>query len=293
MSVAEHFRPGRVAVSFELFPPKTPAGEEKLYEHVDRLVELQPDFVTCTYGAGGSSQSKTLEIVTRIKQRYQLPVASHLTVVGRTVEQLREYLRQAEEQGVDYVVALRGDPPAGQNQFVATAGGLCHANELVSLIRREFPRFGVLVAGYPETHREAPDWQTDLTHLKRKVESGADAVVTQLFYNNDDYFGFCERCRAAGILCPIVPGILPITNLQQVHRLTSLCGARLPESLARRLAARDDPTWQFEVGVAWAIEQTRALIDGGAPGLHFYVLNQSPATLRIMKETQIVTLRGT
>ncbi len=292
MTVHDHFRAGRLAISFELFPPKTLAGEVKLYEQVNQLVSVAPDFITCTYGAGGSSQAKTLDIVTQVKARYGLPVASHLTVVGRSVDELRDYLRQAAERGIDYIVALRGDPPQGAGRFVPASGGLQYANELVTLIRREFPQFGVFVAGYPETHREAPSPQADLENLKRKVDAGADAVITQLFYNNDDYFRFCERCRAVGIHSPIVPGILPITNGQQIHRLTSLCGARLPKHLARRLAERDDPDWQLAVGIEWAVQQTRELIDAQVPGLHFYVLNQSLATLRIVQETEIVALRG-
>ncbi|HMP79281.1 MAG TPA: methylenetetrahydrofolate reductase [NAD(P)H] [Pirellulaceae bacterium] len=286
-----HYRSGRLTISFELFPPKTLAGQEKLDEQVELLVQMDPDFITCTYGAGGSSQAKTLEIVTRIKKRFGLPVASHLTVVGRSIEELRDYLQQASTQGIDDIVALRGDPPQGTTGFQPVAGGLQYANELVAMIRREFPNFGVFVAGYPETHREAPDPQSDLLNLKRKVEAGADAIITQLFYNNEDYFRFCERCRAIGISCPIVPGLLPITNLQQIHRLTSMCGAKLPRPLEQRLAERDDPAWQFEVGIEWAVEQTRELIDCGVPGLHFYVLNQSMATMRIVQETEIVTLR--
>lgn len=292
MSLAKYFEPGRLALSYELFPPKTAKGEENLYANVQQLMEFSPDFVTCTYGAGGSTQDKTLEIVSEVQRRFEVPVASHLTVVGSTVDQLREYLRRAQLAGVAYIVALRGDPPQGENEFVPTAGGLRYANELVTLIRDEFPDFGVLVAGYPETHREAPSPETDLENLKRKVDAGADVVVTQLFYDNEDYFRFRDRCLERGIEVPIVPGILPITSLPQVERIAALCGSRLPRRLVERLRERDDAAWHFEVGVEWAIKQTRGLIEVGVPGLHFYVLNQSPATLRILRELRAETIRG-
>ncbi|MBX3417800.1 MAG: methylenetetrahydrofolate reductase [NAD(P)H] [Pirellulaceae bacterium] len=292
MSLAKYFEPGRLALSYELFPPKTAKGEENLYANVQQLMEFSPDFVTCTYGAGGSTQDKTLEIVSEVQRRFEVPVASHLTVVGSTVDQLREYLRRAQLAGVAYIVALRGDPPQGETEFVPTAGGLRYANELVTLIRDEFPDFGVLVAGYPETHREAPSPETDLENLKMKVDAGADVVVTQLFYDNEDYFRFRDRCLERGIEVPIVPGILPITSLPQVERIAALCGSRLPQRLVERLRERDDAAWHFEVGVEWAIEQTRGLIEVGVPGLHFYVLNQSPATLRILRELRAETIRG-
>jgi methylenetetrahydrofolate reductase (NADPH) len=281
-SLPSFFQPNRLAISFELFPPKTAKGEENMYEHVSRLMAYSPDFVTCTYGAGGSTRDKTLEIIDRVKQRFGLPVASHLTCVGSTQDELRAYLNRARQQGVNYIVALRGDPPQGETGFKAVPGGLSFANELVSLIRQEFPEFGILVAGYPEVHREAPSREADLQNLHRKVKAGADVVVTQLFYDNDDFFRFRDDCDRLGIDCPIVPGLLPILSLQQIERITSLCGSQLPAKLLNRLREQDSPEWHFRVGIEWATEQCRGLIAGGAPGLHFYVLNQSPATLEIL-----------
>lgn len=292
MSLSGFFSPGRLGLSYELFPPKTARGEENLVEQVGQLLQFAPDFITCTYGAGGSTRQKTLEILARVQALAGLPVASHLTVVGSTVDELRAYLQSAARQAVDYIVALRGDPPAGSDSFVAVEGGLRFANELVELVRSEFPDFGVLVAGYPETHREAASPEADLHNLKRKVDAGADAIVTQLFYNNADFFRFVERCRGAGIGVPIVPGILPVTSLQQIQRITSLCGARLPEAFVTRLATRPDPEWQFETGVEWATRQCEELIARGAPGIHFYVLNQSPATIRILTNLNAAALRG-
>lgn len=277
------YPPRPLTLSFELFPPKTPAAEASLWENLDRLMDFQPDVVTCTYGAGGSTREKTLEVVSEVKQRYGVRVASHLTCVGSTVDDLRDYLARAQQLGVDNIVALRGDPPRGAAQFVPVEGGLRYAVELVRLIRREFPQFGIAVAGYPETHQEAVSPQADLEHLKRKVEAGGDCVITQLFYDNADFFRFQERCRQIGIQVPIVPGIMPITNLAQIQRITSLCKAKLPQPLVDELAQRDDPDWQFEVGVRWATKQVQELIAGGVSGLHFYVLNRSPATAAVLR----------
>lgn len=290
-SLSNTFQPDRFVISFELFPPKTEKGEKNLYQHVENLMQFEPDFITCTYGAGGSTRDKTLEIVSRVRQEFKVPVASHLTLVGSTADQLRGYLRQAQEAGIDYIVALRGDPPQGKSQFEQTEGGFRYANELVSLIQNEFSEMGVLVAGYPETHREAPDADTDLENLKRKVDAGADVVVTQLFYENDDFFRFRDRCDSVGIDVPIVPGILPVTNLGQIKRIASLCGAKLPSEFVSRLSEKEDREWQFEVGVEFAIQQTRALIDAGIPGIHYYVLNRSPATTRILEAVNVQDLR--
>jgi len=279
----------KFCLSFELFPPKSAAAEQAMYDNVEQLMAFKPDMVTCTYGAGGSTQSKTLEVATRVKQRFGVRVASHLTCVGSTVDQLREYLTAAMRQGVDGIVALRGDPPKGQEQFTATEGGLRYASDLVKLIKAEFPSFGIAVAGYPEVHQEAVSPQADLENLKRKVDNGGDVVVTQLFYDNADFFRFRDDCERVGVRAPIVPGILPVTNLAQIQRITSLCKARLPESFLARLAERDDADWQFQVGVEYATQQVQELVDRGVPGVHFYVLNKSPATSAVLRELSVVS----
>jgi len=283
MRLQNFFGPDRLGLSFELFPPKSPEGEKSLFRHVSHLMELRPSFITCTYGAGGSTREKTLEVVDRLKQVHGVPVAAHLTCVGSTVEQLRSFLEEAGRRRIDHVVALRGDPPQGAAEFQAVVGGLSHANELVELVRREFPHFGIAVAGYPEKHREAPDLATDLANLKRKVEAGADLVVTQLFYNNDDFFRFRDRCHAAGIRIPIAPGLLPVTSLSQVQRITSLCGTALPEKFVRDLSQSDQEDWQFQIGVEFAARQVRQLMAHGVPGIHFYVLNRSQATKAVFE----------
>ena len=236
-------------LSFELFPPRSESGDRALLRHVEELVQYQPGYITCTYGAGGSTRAKTLDVVTRVKQQFQVPVASHLTCVGATRDDLRSYLIEAQRRDIDAIVALRGDPPQGEDHFQPVPGGLRYANELVELIAGEFPRFGIAVAGYPETHQEAESPAADLENLKRKVAAGADVVITQLFYNQEDFFRFRDRYCQAGIEAPLVPGILPVTNLAQIKRITTLCGAQLPADFVERLARQDDSQWQFEVGL--------------------------------------------
>jgi methylenetetrahydrofolate reductase (NADPH) len=290
MKLAAAYGPGKFGLSFELFPPKTPQGITSLFQHVARLSEFAPSFITCTYGAGGSTQELTLEIVARVHREFRLPVATHLTCVGCTVAQLREYLREALNLGVQNVVALRGDPPRGDTAFRPVEGGLRYANELVALIRGEFPQFGIAVAGYPETHQEAPNPDVDLANLKRKVDAGADVVITQLFYNNDDFFHFRDRCQTLGINLPIVPGLLPVTSFAQIKRIASLCGAQLPPAFVRQLeAAGDDADAQFKTGIEFAVQQTQSLIDAGVPGIHFYVLNRSEAAAQVLNS---ISLRG-
>jgi methylenetetrahydrofolate reductase (NADPH) len=287
MSLCRIYGPGRFALSYELFPPKTQAGERALFRHLHELVGFGPSFVTCTYGAGGSTRDRTLDTVQRVKETFHIPVASHLTCVGAMADQLRAYLAEAAGRHVDYIVAVRGDPPRGEKQFQPVEGGLRFANELVGLIRGEFPRFGIAVAGYPEVHQEASSPEADLANLKRKVECGADIVVTQLFYNNDDFFRFRERYERIGIQVPLVPGILPVTTLSQVRHITSLCGARLPNRLVAELDQKNDPEWQFQVGVEHAVQQVRGLIEAGIPGIHFYVLNKSQATCQVLQAVEL------
>ena len=287
MQLGSFYGSGKFVLSYELFPPRTAAGEERLLRHVDRLVEYGPSFFTCTYGAGGSTRDRTLDIIERVKRMYGVPVASHLTCVGATVDDLRQYLSEAKQRGVDYIVAIRGDPPRGQLEFTAVDGGLRHANALVALIRAEYPNFGIAVAGYPETHREATSPEVDLQNLKRKVDAGADIVITQLFYSNDDYLRFRDRCERIGISVPVVPGILPVTSLSQIRRLTSLCGASLPDDLIAELGKSDQPDSQFCAGVEFAARQVRELMESGVPGIHFYVLNKSEATSVVLSSVDM------
>jgi methylenetetrahydrofolate reductase (NADPH) len=282
MTLGSFFRGDRRGLSFELFPPKSDEQVENLMGTVAELNAFSPDFYTCTYGAGGSTRDRTLQILEIVKKRFGHRVASHLTCVGSTIDQLRDYLQAATAAGTDYIVALRGDPPKGQTEFEQTVGGLRYANELVELLRSEFPQLGIAVAGYPEVHQEAPSAEVDLENLKRKVDAGADIIVTQLFYNNQDFFRFVDQCLGAGITIPIVPGILPVTNLAQIQRIASLCKAQLPARFVQRLSENEAPEWQFQAGVDFATEQVSELLESGVPGIHFYVLNKSSATEQVL-----------
>jgi methylenetetrahydrofolate reductase (NADPH) len=285
VSIKDAYAAGRFGLSFELFPPKTPESEAVMWRTVDDLMRFEPDLVTCTYGAGGSTRGKTLDVIAGVRARHAVAVASHLTCVGSSVAELRDYLQEARARGVAAIVALRGDPPQGQASFTPAAGGLRYAAELVALIRGEFPDFGILVAGYPETHQEAPSPAADLENLQRKCAAGGDVVVTQLFYDNADFFRFRDRCAALGIQAPIVPGVMPVTNYAQIRRIASLCKARLPDAFTRAFeAAGADEAAQFEAGVEFAARQVQELVAGGVPGIHFYVLNKSPATVRVLEQ---------
>jgi len=285
MSLASHFATSRCAISFELFPPKTETGLKSLCENVTRLKQFDPAFFTCTYGAGGSTQGATLDVLQKVREITNLPVASHLTCVNSTVADLEAYLSKAKDQGTDYIVALRGDPPQGTDQFQAVDGGFQYANELVELIRAKFD-FGIAVAGYPEVHQEAPDAKTDLENLKRKVDAGADIIITQLFYDNSDYYRFRDNCESAGIKIPIVPGILPVTNFKQAKRIANMCKAAIPSVLTAAMTATDDPAGQFQIGVDHARAQIRDLMDQQVPGIHYYVLNKSDAAAALLDGMQ-------
>jgi methylenetetrahydrofolate reductase (NADPH) len=284
VSIREPYENGRFGLSFELFPPKSPESAAAMWRTVDEMMAFEPALVTCTYGAGGSTRGTTLDVLRGLRERHAVPVASHLTCVGSSVDELRTYLHEAADLGVAAIVALRGDPPRGDVEFRQAAGGLRYASELVALIREEFPGFGILVAGYPETHQEAVSPMADLDNLKRKCDSGGDVVVTQLFYDNADFFRFRDRCATRGITAPVVPGIMPVTNYPQVRRIADLCKARLPAGFIQAFeAAGDDEAAQFEAGVGYAARQVEELIAGGIPGMHFYVLNKSPATIRVLE----------
>ncbi|MGI8557317.1 MAG: methylenetetrahydrofolate reductase [NAD(P)H] [Solirubrobacteraceae bacterium] len=273
--------------SFEFFPPKTEEGERNLFDALSQLRELEPGFVSVTWGAGGSTRTKTIEIVRRIRADHDLEAMAHFTCVGATVDELRSALDQMRSAGLDNVLALRGDPPAGESGFVQTDGGLAHASELTELVAAEY-EFCIVGACYPEGHPEEPDANADLEHLRRKVEAGARVLVTQLFFDNAAYFAFVGRARAVGIDVPIVPGIMPITNFEQITRFTSMCGASIPAALQAQLELRSEqPAAVAELGVAYATLQCAELLAGGAPGIHFYTLNRSPSTRAILSALRL------
>jgi methylenetetrahydrofolate reductase (NADPH) len=268
--------------SFEFFPPKTEEGEENLFEAVEQLVPLEPAFISVTYGAGGSTRDKTIEIVSRIRDEYGIEAMPHFTCVDSTVDELRATLDQMQEIGIENVLALRGDPPDGASSWTQTEGGLEYSRQLVELISAEYP-FAIGAAAFPETHIHAASAEQDLEYLKQKVDAGADFLVTQLFFDNDAYFDFVLRAREAGIEVPIIPGVMPIGNVAQLERMTTLSGATIPTALHEALLARGDDTRAVEaLGVSYATLQCAELLAGGAPGIHFYTLNRSPATHAIL-----------
>lgn len=281
--LAEIYSSQQFGLSIEIFPPKSSEGDVALFEHLQRLKSFEPAFISCTYGAGGSTQTRTVELCQRIQAELGLPATAHFTCVGSTVEELKNWLTFATQAGVGNIMALRGDPPKGEASFQAVEGGLRYANELVALIRQHSPDVGIGVAAYPEKHPECADAKTDLANLKRKVDAGANAVFTQLFYENRNFLKFRDTYEAAGIQQPLVPGIMPITSFARIKRITAMCGAVFPKDLANRLeAVQDDDQAQFEIGVEYAIDQCRELMEAGVPGMHFYALNKSQACERIL-----------
>jgi methylenetetrahydrofolate reductase (NADPH) len=270
--------------SFEFFPPKTAEGEENLTRALAELSRLAPTFVSVTYGASGSlaQREKTVEIVSRIKAEHGLEAMAHFTCVGSTVDELRTMLDHMRDAGIENVLALRGDPPPGQDEWEPTEGGLRYSRELIELIRGGYD-FTVGAACFPEVHIHATSAESDLRYTREKVEAGARFLITQLFFDNAVYYDFVERARDVGIDVPIIPGIMPITNVAQIERFTALCGACIPERLHRELARRaDQPDAVESFGVAYATLQCAELLARGAPGIHFYTLNRSPATRAIL-----------
>jgi methylenetetrahydrofolate reductase (NADPH) len=273
--------------SFEFFPPKTPAGEENLYRALSELRELEPAFVSVTYGAGGSTREKTIEIVKRLKDEWGLEAMAHFTCVGATVPELRATLDELREAGIHNVLALRGDPPAGETEWTKTEGGLEYSRELVELLSGDYP-FAIGAACFPETHIHATSAEDDLRHLGEKVAAGVDFLITQVFFDNSFYFDFVARARAAGINAPIIPGIMPITRVGQVQKMAEMCGSTIPDALLSELRAReDDAEAVLDFGVAYATLQCAELLAAGAPGIHFYTLNRSPATRAILSALKL------
>jgi methylenetetrahydrofolate reductase (NADPH) len=283
MRVSEMFASGEPLFSFEFFPPKNEEAAVELMKVVRRLRDLHPDFVSVTYGAGGSTRAKTLDLVARIKNEVGLEAVAHLTCVGHSRAEIRAILKELADRGIDNILALRGDPPKGETTFRPHPDGFQYANELTQEIAL-LDRFCIGVAGYPEKHIEAKSFDEDLRHLKLKVDAGASYIVTQLFFNNDVYFDFVARARSFGIRCPIIPGIMPVTNFTQIQRFAGLCGANLPDSLINELEpVQSDAEAVARIGINYAARQCEGLLRRGAPGIHFYTLNKSRATQEILE----------
>jgi methylenetetrahydrofolate reductase (NADPH) len=281
MRIADRFGRDRPVFSFEFFPPKTDAGFRSLYRTIQELESLSPDFVSVTWGAGGSTRRKTVDMVIQIQRDTGLTAMAHLSCIGSSPDQLAETLDHLEQGGVENILALGGDRPEG---YVPPPDSFTYANELVGFVRSRWS-FCLGAACYPETHPTAPSAEADLENLRRKVDAGADFLITQLFFDNADFFDFERRARAAGIEVPIVPGIMPILNAASIRRMTSLSGATLPGELQAALSqAEHDDALTRSVGVEWATRQCRELLTHGVPGIHFYTLNKSTATRAIFEK---------
>jgi methylenetetrahydrofolate reductase (NADPH) len=282
MRVAEILKQRRPVFSFEFFPPKTDEGQRTLEGTLEVLRDDSPDYVSMTYGAGGTTRNSTVELTRWIKHDLGIEAMAHLSCVGEPSGRLVEILTEIEAAGVENVLALRGDPPRGETEWRPHPGGLSYSVELIRLIRERFD-FCIGAACFPEIHPDAPDRASDLGYARAKQEAGVDFLITQLFFENELYFDFVDEARAAGITVPIIPGIMPITNYGQIKRFTDLCGASIPDELERELNGRaDDPEAVAELGVAYATLQCSDLLARGAPGIHFYTLNRSPATRAIL-----------
>lgn len=291
MKVSEFYKKQKHTFSFEFFPPKTQEAEEKLFETALQLKELKPSFVSVTYGAGGTTRANTLRIVSRIKNEIGIEAAAHLTCVGHTKAEIEAILLELKKQNIENIVALRGDAPQGSSGFQAMEGGFSYASELVKFIRsdeRFAKHFSLAVAGYPEGHVECKDKQQDLLNLKNKIDQGADLVVTQLFFDNADYFHLVERLHKMGVKIPIVAGIMPVTNGSQIQRFASMCGAKIPVELAKGIEKFGDDQASVEsYGIEYATKQCEDLLKHSCPGLHFYTLNRSRATRQIYTDLRL------
>ena len=278
---------GKPAISFEFFPPKTDAGFGQLFQTVSDLHPLHPTYVSVTYGAGGSTRERTVQLVERIQRESRIRSMAHLTCVGHTADEIGRILDDLWAAGIRNVLALRGDPPAGQMQFIATEGGFANADALVTYAAARRP-FCIGVAGYPEGHPQCLNRTRDLEHLKRKIDNGGCFIITQLFFDNDEFYRFRDAARSLGIEAPIVAGIMPVLNVAQIKRFVSMCGAKIPHPLLRRLESLEqDAEAVYAAGVEYATRQCQDLLHNGVDGLHFYTLNKSNATVQICKALNV------
>jgi len=282
MHIAEILKRNRISFSFEFFPPRDETASQRLFTTIADLVPLKPAYVSVTYGAGGSTRELTRDLVKRIGNETNLTVVSHLTCVGASREEIGAVLQDNWDNGIRNIMALRGDPPRNSGGFTPHPGGFVYAGELVAFIRERFPKMGIGVAGFPEGHPETPNRLLEMDNLKRKIDAGADYICTQLFFDNRDFYDFRERCELVGINVPILAGIMPITTPKGMKRMAELSlGSRFPARLLRALGRAEDDEYFEKVGIHWATEQVRDLIDNGVRGIHFYTLNQSRPTLNI------------
>ncbi len=281
MHISEVFRQNQPAISFEFFPPKSEAASEALFHTIETLIPLKPAYVSVTYGAGGSTRELTNDLVVKLHHETNLTIVSHLTCVKSSREEIFRILQRYDEHGVQNIMALRGDPPT-QEPWDPAEQDFRYAVELVAFIKKHFPHMGIGVAGFTEGHPDTPNRLQEIEYLKAKVDAGADYICTQLFFDNRDFYDFCERCRLAGIHVPIIAGIMPITSLKGMKRMAELAlGARFPGRLLRALASAQDDAQAEKIGTHWATEQVLDLLDNKVLGVHLYTLNKSRASLQI------------
>jgi methylenetetrahydrofolate reductase (NADPH) len=287
MRVDELFALGPPTCSFEFFPPKDDAGFDQLFKTIDRLRPLHPSYVSVTYGAGGSTRRKTVDLAGRIQNEIGLRVMAHLTCVNHTKEETADVVNELYRQGIRNILALRGDPPGGTGMFVPTAGGFQNSSELVAFLRENYPDVSLGVSGYPEGHPQCLNRTRDLEHLKQKVENGANFIVTQLFFDNDDFYRWRDQARAMGITVPIIAGIMPVLNVAQIKRFVTMCGAKIPHPLLLKIEAVEENADEvYRIGVEHATQQCQELLENGTEGIHFYTLNRSRATADICRTLQ-------
>jgi methylenetetrahydrofolate reductase (NADPH) len=280
--------------SFEFFPPKSEQAAGALFDSINELTALKPSYVSVTYGAGGSTRELTHDLVIRLQNETQLTIVSHLTCVGSSKEEIHAILTKYQESGIHNIMALRGDPPEGTRaSHSAHPDGFRNASELVAFIRRRFPKMGIGVAGFPEGHPETPNRLKEIDLLKAKVDCGADYICTQLFFDNRDFFDFCERCELAGVRASIIAGIMPVTSRKGLARMAELAlGARFPAKLMRAISRAEDDRYVEKVGIQWASQQVMDLLDQGVAGVHFYTLNRSKPTLKIYESLGVTSSDG-
>jgi len=285
MKVTEAFKRGTPTLSFEFFPPRTKEQEDNLFAVIAELKKFNPDFVSVTYGAMGTTREKTFFWVNEIKHKYQIEPIAHLTCVAATCDDISRQLDQLEAIEIENILALRGDPPEGQREFVPPKDGFGFAKELISFIKKRKPAFCLGAAGFPEGHPKAPSLEADTEYLKQKVEAGAEYVISQLFFDNRYYFEYLERTGKAGIKVPIIPGIMPVTSLKQIKRMTEVCGATIPAHLLQQLEKfEDDKEAIKKIGAEQAISQCQELLKAKVPGLHFFVMNQAEPISRVLSQ---------
>ena len=293
MHIADVLKKPGPHFSFEFFPPKNEDAAKLLFNSINELNSLHPSYVSVTYGAGGSTRQLTHDLIVRLLKETKLTIVSHLTCVGAGRDEIREILKKYSDSGVENILALRGDPPKGEKEFIPRENGFTHAAELVTFIKEHFPRMGVGVAGFAEGHPDTPNRLKEIEYLKTKVDAGADYICTQLFFNNTDFYDFCERCEIAGIKVPIVAGIMPVTSRKGLARMAELAlGVRIPAKLLRAVTRAENDEYVEKVGVHWATEQVLDLLDHKVAGIHFYTLNKSKSTLKIYESLGVQSSEG-